>query len=409
MRLLIIGTHPSQTTGYSKVMYNLCKQFGILAKNLNITVFGIQKFTEVNDDIRNDLSDNIHLWDVYANDKDDFGFGSKSIQSFVTINNPDVVMVYNDAEVIKKYIMNLKIAQEQTKGMKLNFKIVAYLDQVHRNSNPDTIRYIAENTTHVFCFTEFWRQNYLSFFNEKEKTFYTTKSSVVRHGIEKPQSYYTDVENFAKFKKDLNLPSDSFIFLNLNRYALKKRLDISIQAFVKFLKNTNADNAYLFFPAVIDKTIDNLKQIYLYELKQNNLSKYYDRLIVRNTQISDEDVQKIYGLCEVGMNTCDGEGFGLCNYEHASYGRPQILSKVGGLQDYFNDSNSLLCVPKHVSYSTEMERGEVVDVNDVAEKMQKYYTTRSLYNKHANILTEIPSKYLWKEEAQKMLDVLFSL
>jgi hypothetical protein len=409
MRLLIIGTHPSQTTGYSKVVYNLCKQFGILEKNLHVTVFGIQKFTEVNDNIRNDLSDNIHVWDVYANDKDDFGFGSKSIQSFVTINNPDVVIIYNDAEVIKKYIMNLKIAQEQSKGIKLNFKIVVYLDQVHRNSNSDTIKYIAENSRHVFCFTEFWKQNYLSFFNDKEKTFYSSKCSVVRHGIDKPDSFYTDSSMISRFKKELDLPNDSFIFLNLNRYAMKKRLDITIQSFVKFLKNTNAENAYLFFPAVIDKTIEHLKQIYIYELKQNNMSKYYNRLIIRGTQISDEDVQKIYACCDVGINTCDGEGFGLCNYEHASYGRPQILSKVGGLQDYFNDSNSLLCIPKYVSYSMELERGDIVDPNDVAEKMQKYYTTRSLYNKHANIIKEIPTKYVWETEVNHMVDILFSL
>jgi len=408
MRLLFIGTHPSQTTGYSKVVYNLCKEFGNY-KQLDVTVFGIQKFTDVNDTTRTQLPSNVNVWNVYENDKEDFGFGSNSIQSFVTINNPDIVMVYNDAEVIAKYIMNLKIAREKSKMMKLKFKIVVYLDQVHINSKSETIKYIAENSAHVFCFTDNWRNNYLSFFSDKERSYYESRSSVVRHGIEKPIEYYTDSTNFSQFKKDLELPSDSFIFLNLNRYALKKRLDITIQAFVKFLKNTNAENVYLYFPAVIDKTIDNLKQIYTTELKQHNLTRYYDRLIVRGKQISDEDVQKTYACCDVGINTCDGEGFGLCNYEHASYGRPQILSKVGGLVDYFNDSNSLLCIPKYVSFSMDLERGDVVDANDVAEKMQKYYTTRSLYNKHANTIREIPLKYVWETEVRKMVNVLFGI
>jgi hypothetical protein len=109
---------------------------------------------DVNDDFRLDLPDNVSLWDVYNYDNEDFGFGSKSLSSFILINDPDVIMIYNDAEVIKKYIMNIKLTQEhyQYKNMfkNKNIKIVAYLDQVHTNQNIDTIKYISENTEDSF-------------------------------------------------------------------------------------------------------------------------------------------------------------------------------------------------------------------------------------------------------------------
>lgn len=406
MRLLIIGTHPSQTTGYSKVVYNIAKQLESYP-NIRTTIFGIQKFTNVNDNIRLDLPQNVSVWDVYANDKEDFGFGSNSLISFVTINNPDVVLIYNDSEVVSKYIMNLNIAKKnaQEKGMKLNFKIVVYLDQVHSSIKNDTIRFISEHASHVFCFTEYWKENYLKLSGQQNKE----KCSVVRHGISDPT--LVAAENIEKYKISKGFSQDAFIFLNLNRFALKKRLDISIQAFVKFLKKTGVYHAYLYFPAVIDKNPELLREIYNLELKIAGLNpeRYKQNLVVGNTQLSDTEICNIYAMSDVGLNTCDGEGFGLCNYEHAAYGRPQILSKVGGLTDYFNETNSLLCIPKIVTYSTDFERGEVVDPEDVCEKMVKYFTTRSLYNKHSNICTTIPRRYKWEIEIKEMVDVLMSL
>ena len=112
MRLLIIGTHPYQTTGYSKVIYNICKSLAC-HKDVNCMVFGIQKFTKENDTVRNDLPPNVTAWDVFENDKEDFGFGTQTLNKFVTINQPDIVLVYNDPNVVEKYIMNLNLIQNR--------------------------------------------------------------------------------------------------------------------------------------------------------------------------------------------------------------------------------------------------------------------------------------------------------
>jgi glycosyltransferase involved in cell wall biosynthesis len=407
LRLLIIGTHPSQTTGYSRVVYNIAKHLEKYTQlQLRTTIYGIQRFNNVNDSYRLDLPKNVAVWDVYAHDKNDYGFGSGFLGNFVCINDPDIIVIYNDSEVIKKYIMNLQLIKQSSdyKSMGRDFKIVAYLDQVHTNHNLETIKYIYENTSHVFCFTEYWKQNYLTYFEGDNKSIANLKSSVVRHGIKLPELKETSQE----CKEYFNFPKDSFIFLNLNRYATKKRLDISVIAFVKFLKSTNAKDAYLYFPAITDKDFSSLQTIYSMECKLNSLD-IPNRLIIGNKLLSDDEINKIYMACDVGLNSCDGEGFGLCNYEHASYGKPQIVSKVGGLQDYFNESNSLVCVPKYVSYSNDNERGEIIDSVDMAEKMAKYYISKSLYNKHSKLSREIPEKYKWETEVDHMVKVLLSL
>jgi hypothetical protein len=409
MRVLIIGTYPSQTTGYSKVVYNIAKQMSRYT-DIRLTIFGIQKFTDINDNYRLDVPDNVALWNVVKHDENDFGFGTQSLKNFVLVNDPDVVMVYNDAEVIKRYIMNLNLirSDEEARRMNINFKIVAYLDQVHKTQNPESIQYIAQNTEHVFCFTEDWRQNYLSYLRIQKDylpDFYRDRCSVVKHGIKDiSQIKNTDVE---VCKNELNFDKNSFIFVNLNRFATKKRLDISVISFVKFLKKTNSKNAFLYFPAISnkDKNSEILKSIYRHELKLNSLEGFENNLIIRTDPLSDEDIEKIYIASEVGLNSCDGEGFGLCNYEHAALGRPQIITKVGGLVDYFNENNSIPCLPKYRSYTDENEMSEVIDPEDMANGMVKYYQTRSFYNKHSVILKEIPKKYRWDIEIEKMVKV----
>lgn len=410
MRLLIIGTHPSQTTGYSKVVYNIANEL-VNFPQIKCTIFGIQKFNNVNDDLRlGNLRSNVSIWDVYNYDSDDFGFGTKSLLNFICINDPDIIMIYNDAEVIKKYIMNIKLLKEnyQYKYMlgKKNIKIVAYLDQVHKNQNPDTIQYIAENTEHVFCFTNNWKENYLSYFKKMSYDLYKNKTSVVRHGVDN----ITCSLSSEQCKIMYGFPKDSFIFLNLNRFASKKRLDISIIAFVNFLKKTNTKKAYLYFPAINDdKGFEILRNIYNYELKINGLEDFENNLIIGNKPISDFDIYNIYNASDVGLNSCDGEGFGLCNYEHASLGKPQIISKTGGLLDYFNDENSLLCETKYTSWSINNERSEVIDPLDMSNNMVKYFVQKSLYNKHSEKLKNLTSKYKWKYEVSNMINVLLNL
>jgi glycosyltransferase involved in cell wall biosynthesis len=65
----------------------------------------------------------------------------------------------------------------------------------------------------------------------------------------------------------------------------------------------------------------------------------------REGAMSDFDVNMMYNAADVGINTCMGEGFGLCNMEHAGVGKPQIVSAVGALEDIFADGGALLVRP----------------------------------------------------------------
>ena len=51
--------------------------------------------------------------------------------------------------------------------------------------------------------------------------------------------------------------------------------------------------------------------------------------------LSDTEMNIMYNASDIGINTAMGEGFGLCNIEHACRHKPQVVTKVGGLIDIF--------------------------------------------------------------------------
>lgn len=400
MRLMIIGTHPYQTTGYSKVMYNIVKELKN-HKDINVSVFGIQKFTDVNDNCRQDvLSDNIMLWDVYGYDKDDFGFGTKSLRTFISINQPDIVMIYNDPNVVEKYIQNLLLFENR------KFKIVVYLDQIYDYQNQRIMNFICDNSDHVFCFTDYWLDN-LKFFNQKDN------KSVMKHGLSNDTFW---ILNNSLCKTTLGFKSDDFIFLNLNRNQTRKRLELTINGFVLFLKELRPSNAYLYLGNIRDDKGVDVEEAYKYELRKAGLDQSFLKYLIivpKDKVLTDQEVNILYNASDVGVNTCEAEGFGLCSYEHAMLGKPQIVSDLGGLKDFFNETNSLTCKPVARVYSNNggdlSGDSVIVNVEDVKNNMIKYYTDKDLYQKHSFEVLKIRERYNWKNEVKHLADTLRNL
>jgi hypothetical protein len=46
----------------------------------------------------------------------------------------------------------------------------------------------------------------------------------------------------------------------------------------------------------------------------------------------DEDINMFYNAADVGINTADGEGSGLCNFEQMGVGVPQVVPDIGGFR-----------------------------------------------------------------------------
>jgi hypothetical protein len=194
--------------------------------------------------------------------------------------------------------------------------------------------------------------------------------------------------------------------LNLNRNQVRKRMDITVQGYVKFLKNNPGANTVLLLGNVHDGSYD-LRGIFDYECRTQGVEPREGVFCINETRMTDEVVTDLYCACDVGINTAQGEGYGLCNYEHAWYGKPQIVSNVGGLKDYFNSDNSIVLEPVARLHGEKVdsciqEMGEIVSADHLADAMTRYYTDKDLYDLHASQRPETG----WDKEIKKLASIL---
>jgi glycosyltransferase involved in cell wall biosynthesis len=140
-------------------------------------------------------------------------------------------------------------------------------------------------------------------------------------------------------------------------------------------------------------------------IQELNLEPYLLKcaLSTENAILTNEQLNLLYNACDVGINTCMGEGWGLVNFEHAATKAPQILPAHSCFPEIWKDS---------ALWITSMERKEVnftphfmytIDPKDAANQLEKLYKDSNLQNEYGqkgyDIVTQ--SKYDWQHiEAQ---------
>jgi len=121
------------------------------------------------------------------------------------------------------------------------------------------------------------------------------------------------------------------------------------------------------------------------ELARHGLAveAYLPRCIIVDTSppniINDEGINQLYNAADVGVNTTDGEGYGLCQLEHMFTGAPQVVTDVGGFRSFMDETVAEFIPPKdRVYFAGSMPLGSyapIFMVSDVADAMGRALDT----------------------------------
>ena len=399
LRVCIFGTHPYQYNGYSKVVYELAKNVHRLqdAQNIKLFVFGFQNFYGKQPDHRNDLPDEVPVYDAFQSEGSHGpGFGVSKVKEYVALCKPDLCVVYNDVMIIREIVTQLAEIPNRT------FKIVTYLDQVYLCQRKAYVEFINKNVDAAILFTKYWRECILGQ-SLKMPTF------VMEHGFN-PREFYPVPQKIAR--KYYGVPPDAFVVLNLNRNQPRKRWDICLMAFAEVLAQRRGTRAKLAIATSLTGSWD-LLEVYERELAKREIpmQEGMNHLILIETpqRLSDFDTNILYNVADIGINTCDGEGFGLCQAEQAGIGIPQVVPKLGGFLDFFDDSCAVMVEPAvhyYVDHSRDMVGGEAQMCNykDFAKGILKYLDDPALRLKHGRAarrkILDSP-KYDWAKLADR--------
>ena len=316
-------------------------------------------------------------------------FGEQRIREIVEREQPDVVFTINDMWIINEQYRQIQDLHKQGK-----FKFVGYAPM-------DSYGWIgcldetANDWDAIISYTEFGAHEFV-------KGGIYKPIAVIPHGVTPGQFYPMDKN---ECRRKLGLKEDIFIVFNGNRNQFRKRQDITIKAFAKFAVNKPEAQLYLHM-GLKDQGWD-LMGVFAREMSRVGLDP--NGRIIMTTQsdgppnVSVEMLNTIYNACDVGVNTCKGEGWGLVNFEHAACGVPQVVPDHTSCKEIFEGYGELIrCdhVDVDTNYSREMP---CPSVDHLADLLAELYEDRTELDRVAQACYERATSdiYVWDTVASQ--------
>lgn len=195
---------------------------------------------------------------------------------------------------------------------------------------------------------------------------------------------------------------DSFVVLNSNRNQPRKRIDVTLKGFASFAEN-KPKNVKLYLHMGVEDVGWNIL----------HLAQRYgidDRLIISSTSntipgVSDERLNLIYNACDVGINTSVGEGWGLCNWEHAATKAAQLVPAHSANIEIWGEKRGVLMEPTFkLTNERILTEGQYVLPETVAEGLELLYQNKELRDELAQNAYDyiISPQFNWKNIAKTL-------
>lgn len=410
MKILFFASYPTLAIGYSRIGNILTNYLAELGHD--VYYFGISNFG--NNLIERHVHPSIKIIDAIEEEKklgNNELYGVNSICDWITKLNPDILFLYNDIIVISR-IFNNFVSRNIDES---KFHTITYVDLVYPWEKIDILKFIDAHTDTFVVFGNYWKKNLI------QMGFDDNKIKILPHGFDTDLFYQIDV---ADAKKYYGFELDDFVILNTNRNSYRKCIDKTIDAFIKFLKLKNSNPKIKLFLNMMmggsgandsggDYDIMNcIKVACLRNQMDFNLVIRSHIFIKPTTKLSDLQQNYLYNACDIGINTCIGEGFGLCNLEHGGLGKPQIISNVGELSNIFDSTYSTPIEPIEQFYiPNNMDfhggYGMICDTDDFVNAMIKYYDNEDLRIEHGKKSQDIITKrFDWNNILEELKNII---
>jgi glycosyltransferase involved in cell wall biosynthesis len=308
----------------------------------------------------NDMQDHCKMYPAMAYGSDPFG--AHRIGELVQVIKPDLVFVVNDIWVAISLMDKIEPFKES-----IGFKTCIYTPIDSYGLFPELLPAIQKWDT-LITYTQFAKE-------EVEKIGYDKPIHTVGHGTNFDHFFPMDK---LECRKALGVPEDVFIVFNGNRNQPRKRIDLTIKGFIRFAKDKPDARLWL------NMGSKDMGWELVPLFKRVARDEGYDptgKLILTSPQFSThnclpiEQLNKVYNACDVGVNTCIGEGWGLVNSEHAATGVAQVVPDHTSLKEIFNGVRRIPIESWETDRNYGLERGQP-SPEGLANILDHYYQNR---------------------------------
>jgi D-inositol-3-phosphate glycosyltransferase len=360
------------TSGFGVVTHSICNE---LASKCEIVVFGIG----YNGKVRHQYS-----YYIYPGRDGNDIYSFSYLRDVVRIENPDVIVVFNDDHIVKNYLEVLKEVEKP---------IVVLLPV---NYFPPTIKMLSPfipMVNEILTYTEASNR-------EVSQLIPTVPVTTVYHGVY-PKVFYK-IPNFKTGQLDLQTRktvSGGFIVGNINTNTYRKRFDLFISAFADFARDKS--DVFCLIHAPNKDAAYNLEDLI-------TQYKILDKVILSTKSVEFSGLNVIYNVIDVNVNTSMGEGFGLTSLEGASCGNAIICPAHENLKDIWKSSAMYIDIARREPIANTPYIGDVISTTDLTSKLELLYSDRKLLEemKESAFKRSQADQFKWTVVADKVYQAL---
>lgn len=318
---------------------------------------------------------------IYAASAEGDSFGVGRLIWMCDFVKPDVIVIQNDPWNFPHYLRRLAQFPEYR-----NVPVVGVVAVDGKNCGGHFLSGLS--------LAVFWTKFALI---EARRGGYTGPAVVVPLGVD--TSVFHPVDRYEA-RQSIGLPKkcdDAFIVGNVNRNQPRKRLDLTLKYFSRWLLSGERKDAYLYLH--VAPTGDTGVHI-------DSLAAYYgitDRVVVVEPPvwygIGEQQMVMTYNCFDVQVSTSQGEGFGLTTFEGMACGVPQIVPDWAALGELCRGVAQLVQCPTTaigMPYTVNVIGG-VADEDAFVAALDLVYGSKSMRFKMMNdglVLTAQP-KFDW--------------
>jgi D-inositol-3-phosphate glycosyltransferase len=252
-------------------------------------------------------------------------YGREQLPGVLDEVRPDAVLVQVDAAHFAIHAPALAAYRARRPGARL----VAYCPVDWPELPPQVPRALAGFDA-VAAYTEYGRRVLRRAFAEAGVA--APPLAVVPHGVDTLR--FAPLDRAAARERLLGPGHEHlFLVLNANRNIRRKRVDLTLAAFARFARDRPGARLYLHMGAR-DGGCD--VPALAAELG------IADRVLLapaqgRRPRVPDDELNLVYNACDVGVNTCAAEGWGLVAFEHAATGAAQVVPDHSACAELWRD------------------------------------------------------------------------
>jgi glycosyltransferase involved in cell wall biosynthesis len=171
-------------------------------------------------------------------------------------------------------------------------------------------------------------------------------------------------------RRDLD---DAFIVLNATRNQPAKRIDLTLEGFALFARDKPANVRLYLHMGTAPPAPGTLPLVDRLGLRE--------RLLVtaigpRHPDLPSARLNLVYNACDVGVNTSEGEGFGLVSCEHAATGAAQVVPDHSACAELWRGAALLLAPVGESRVEGYRRAGRTVTAEGLAAALEELYARR---------------------------------